>query len=110
VVDLASADEPLDVAFISGGQRFRTAVALAAGIGRYAGGSSGLRSLIIDEGFGSLDQQGRQQVIEQLREVARVMDLVIVVSHHEDFQDRRLFPAGYVLRKEGRRTTVTRSV
>jgi DNA repair exonuclease SbcCD ATPase subunit len=107
-VDLASSEEPMDVAFISGGQKFRAAVALAAGIGRYAGGS--LRSLVIDEGFGSLDQQGRQQVIEQLRAIASVMDRVIVVSHHEDFQDRRLFPAGYVLRKDGRRTTVTRAI
>jgi DNA repair exonuclease SbcCD ATPase subunit len=107
-VDLASSDEPVDVAFISGGQKFRTAVALAAGIGRYAGGA--LRALVIDEGFGSLDQQGRIEVIEQLREIASVMDRVIVVSHHEDFQDRRLFPAGYVLRREGRRTSVTRAL
>ena len=108
--DLASADEALDVAFISGGQKFRTAVALAAGIGQYAGGAASLDSLIIDEGFGSLDQQGREQMIEQLREVAGVMEKVIVVSHQEDFQDRRLFPAGYVLRKEGRKTVVSRAI
>lgn len=108
--DLASADEALDVAFISGGQKFRTAVALAAGIGQYAGGVAGLDSLIIDEGFGSLDQQGREQMIEQLREVAGVMQKVIVVSHQEDFQDRRLFPAGYVLHKEGRKTVVSRAI
>jgi DNA repair protein SbcC/Rad50 len=107
-VDLASSEEAMDVAFVSGGQKFRVAVALAAGIGRYAGGT--LRSLVIDEGFGSLDQQGRHQVIEQLRAIASVMDRVIVVSHQEDFQDRRLFPAGYVLRKDGRRTTVTRAI
>jgi exonuclease SbcC len=107
-VDLGSSEEPMDVAFISGGQKFRVAVALAAGIGRYAGGA--LRALVIDEGFGSLDQMGRQQMIEQLREIASVMDRVIVVSHQEDFQDRRLFPAGYVLRREGRRTVVSRSI
>jgi hypothetical protein len=49
-------------------------------------------------------------MIEQLREVAGVMEKVIVVSHQEDFQDRRLFPAGYVLRKEGRKTVVTRAI
>ncbi|HEY4026856.1 MAG TPA: SMC family ATPase [Candidatus Dormibacteraeota bacterium] len=107
-VDLGSSEEPMDVAFISGGQKFRAAVALAAGIGRYAGGT--LRSLVIDEGFGSLDQMGRQQIIDQLRQIATVMDRVIVVSHQEDFQDRRLFPAGYVLRREGRRTIVSRSI
>jgi len=35
-VDLGSSEEPMDVAFISGGQKFRTAVALAAGIARAA--------------------------------------------------------------------------
>jgi hypothetical protein len=53
---------------------------------------------------------GRHQIIEQLRAVASVMDRVIVVSHHEDFHNRRLFPAGDVLRKDGRRTTVGRAI
>jgi exonuclease SbcC len=110
-IDLASSDEPLDVQFISGGQKFRTSVALAAGIGQYAGGGrDGARSLIIDEGFGNLDTQGRQEMIDQLQNLSRVMERIIVVSHHEDFQDRTLFPTGYVLRKVGQRAEVERFV
>jgi exonuclease SbcC len=109
--DLASSDEPLDVQFVSGSQKFRTSVALAAGIGQYAGrGAGSVRSLIIDEGFGSLDLQGRQEIIDELRNLSQLMDRIIVVSHQEDFQDRTLFPTGYVLRKVGQRTEVERFV
>lgn len=110
-VDLASSDEPLDVQFISGSQKFRSSVALAAGIGQYAGrGAGSVRSLIIDEGFGSLDTQGRQEMIDELRNLSQLMDRIIVVSHQEDFQDRTLFPTGYILRKVGQQTEVERFV
>jgi DNA repair exonuclease SbcCD ATPase subunit len=110
--DLASADEPLDTQFLSGSQRFRTSVAIAAAIGQYVAGSQGsaIRSLIIDEGFGSLDVQGRQEMIEELRNLSQLMDRIIVVSHQEDFQDRTLFPTGFILRKEGQRSIVERFV
>ena len=106
VNDRSSAQEPLEVAFISGSQKFRVAVALAAGLGQYIGGGTSIRSLIIDEGFGSLDADGRQRMIHELRTLAEHLDRVIVVSHQEDFSDRTLFPAEYVLRKDGTRTTV----
>jgi DNA repair protein SbcC/Rad50 len=108
VNDRSSAGEPLDVAFISGSQKFRVAVALAAGLGQYLGGSTAIRSLIIDEGFGSLDADGRQRMIDELRALAEHLDRIIVVSHQEDFEDRTLFPTGFVLRKSGTRTTVER--
>jgi DNA repair exonuclease SbcCD ATPase subunit len=106
VNDQSSAQEPLEVAFISGSQKFRVAVALAAGLGQYLGGGTSIRSLIIDEGFGSLDADGRQRMIHELRALAEHLDRIIVVSHQEDFADRTLFPAEYVLRKDGTRTTV----
>lgn len=110
-VDLASSDEPLDVQFVSGSQKFRASAALAAGIGQYAGrGAGSVRSLIIDEGFGSLDTQGRQEMIDELRNLSQLMDRIIVVSHQEDFQDRTLFPTGYILRKAGQQTEVERFV
>jgi DNA repair exonuclease SbcCD ATPase subunit len=108
VSDRSSAEEPLEVAFISGSQRFRVAVALAAGLGQYLGGSAAIRALIIDEGFGSLDTEGRQRMIHELRTLAEHLDRIIVVSHHEDFADRTLFPNGYLLRKQEAHTIVDR--
>jgi DNA repair exonuclease SbcCD ATPase subunit len=109
VHDHSSAQEPLEVAFISGSQKFRVAVALAAGLGQYLGGSAAVRALIIDEGFGSLDTDGRQRMIQELRTLAEHLDRIIVVSHHEDFVNQTLFPNGYLLRKDGTRTIVDRA-
>lgn len=108
--DHASADGPVDVAFISGGQKFRVAIALAAAIGQYVGGAGAGRSLVVDEGFGSLDEVGRCAMIAELHVVAPLMDRVIVVSHHEDFTSRELFPSGFLISKVGTTTTVTRVV
>lgn len=109
--DLAYSDDPLDIAFISGSQKFRSSVALASAIGQYAGrGESSVRSLIIDEGFGSLDTTGLQEMIDELQNLSRVMERVIVVSHQPEFQDRTVFPTGYVLTRAGRRAHVERFV
>lgn len=109
-IDYTSSDEPLEIAFISGGQKFRVAVALAAAIGQHMGGGRAGRCLIVDEGFGSLDDDGRRDMIKELQEVAPLMDRVIVVSHHEDFRSRDLFPSGFLIGKDDRTTTVERIV
>lgn len=106
-IDAASSQEPLELAFLSGGQRFRCAVALAAGIGQYAGLGGTLPSQIIDEGFGSLDTQGRVEMLDEIRQMSELYDRVIVISHMETFHDPSLFPARYELRKEGARTVVS---
>lgn len=109
-LDHASANEPMEVAFLSGGQKFRVAVALAAAIGQYMGGPRAGRSLIVDEGFGSLDEGGRREMISELQRISPEMDRVIVVSHHEDFTSRDLFPSGFIIAGSGRATTVERIV
>lgn len=110
VVDTASADEPLEANFVSGSQKFRVAVAVAAGLGQYLAGPEAVRSLIIDEGFGSLDEAGRDVMITELRNLAEHLERVIVVSHHADFSDPARFPNSFTLRKVGRHTEVTRRV
>ena len=47
-------------------------------------------------------------MIEELRALSDHLDRIIVVSHHEDFSDRTLFPNGFVLRKDGTKTVVER--
>lgn len=76
------------VAFLSGSQRFRVAVSLALAIGRYAGqGTRRIESVIIDEGFGSLDREGRREMIDELHALKTALDCVILVSHQEEFSD-----------------------
>jgi DNA repair protein SbcC/Rad50 len=73
---------------LSGGQRFRVAVSLALGIGRYAGqGASRIESVIIDEGFGSLDKAGRQEMIEELHLLKDELKRIILVSHQEEIAE-----------------------
>jgi exonuclease SbcC len=63
-------------------------VALALGIGEYACGTreGGVKSVIVDEGFGSLDREGREKMIEELHNLGRVLERIIVVSHQEEFE------------------------
>jgi DNA repair exonuclease SbcCD ATPase subunit len=85
---------PLLVGALSGSQRFRVAVSLALGIGEYAGqGARRNQSVIIDEGFGSLDQQGRHDMIQELHALKSVLRRIIVVSHQEEFFNA--FSRGY---------------
>ncbi|WP_394795096.1 AAA family ATPase [Armatimonas sp.] len=79
--------EWLDVKAISGSQKFRLAVALALGVGQYAAknAAGGVESVIIDEGFGSLDKENREQMIEELHRLGSILKRVIVVSHQEEF-------------------------
>ena len=108
-IDGASADEALDVAFLSGGQKFRVAVALAVGIGQYAGLGGSMPSQIIDEGFGSLDDAGRIEMLDTIKDMSEHFERIILVSHTDSFHDPAMFPARYELRKDGRKTLVLAS-
>jgi exonuclease SbcC len=97
---------PIPVAFLSGGQRFRVAMALSLGIGQYASRQHRpVESVIIDEGFGSLDRTGRQSVIQELQNLRGLLACVILVSHQDEFADA--FPQGYRFAIEDGATTVT---
>ena len=93
-----------DLAYLSGSQKFRVAVSLALAIGQYARGlDRPIRSVIIDEGFGCLDRQGRDEMIAELNRLKGRLARIILVSHQEEFADA--FRDGYHFEvKEG--TTV----
>jgi DNA repair protein SbcC/Rad50 len=79
----------LSAELLSGSQRFRVAVSLALGIGQYASHrAQPIQSIIIDEGFGSLDKNGRDEIIEELNRLQTLMERIILVSHQEEFFTR----------------------
>jgi DNA repair exonuclease SbcCD ATPase subunit len=100
--------EPIAVANLSGGERFRVAVALALSVCQGAGEvTKPLETVIIDEGFGVLDREGRMAMIAELRDgqgMTRLFKKVIVVSHQDDFA--AAFPVGYRLSFEDGATRV----
>jgi exonuclease SbcC len=87
-------EKPINVAFLSGSQKFRVAVSLALGIGQYASRQHRpIESVIIDEGFGCLDSQGRQVMIQELQNLRSQMRCILLVSHQEEFAEA--FADGY---------------
>jgi exonuclease SbcC len=98
-VDTTCMREARSVQALSGSQKFRCAVAIAMGIGQYAGGR--MRSIVIDEGFGSLDEIGQEQMVDELKNLSDNMDKVIVVSHLDLFRDRDHFPYQLHVEKAG---------
>lgn len=108
--DLYGVGERTDASFLSGSEKFRVCVAMAAAIGTYASGRTAIESLIIDEGFGSLDETARDEMIDELQRLAQLLERVIVVSHQGEFHDRARFPHGYRLWRNGGATEVERFV
>jgi DNA repair exonuclease SbcCD ATPase subunit len=87
-------ESPINVNFLSGSQRFRVAVSLALGIGQYASRQHRpIESVIIDEGFGCLDRNGRQVMIQELQNLRGHLQCILLVSHQEEFADA--FQDGY---------------
>jgi len=98
---------PINVAFLSGSQRFRVAVSLALGLGQYASRQHRpIESVIIDEGFGCLDRQGRQVMIQELQNLRGQLRCILLVSHQEEFADA--FADGYLFELADGSTKVKR--
>ncbi len=99
-------EDPMPVYLLSGSQRFRVAVSLALGIGQFAGsGTRRIESVIIDEGFGSLDQEGRREIIEELHNLKDELSRIILVSHQDEFADA--FPSRYSIELKDNTSVVT---
>jgi DNA repair exonuclease SbcCD ATPase subunit len=86
--DLSRPGVPLrPFAYLSGGEKFRVAVSLAVAIGQSITGGRTVDTLIIDEGFGALDEVNRGLLITELSRLSEEVlrgGRVIVVSHQED--------------------------
>jgi DNA repair exonuclease SbcCD ATPase subunit len=96
VYDSKTGSTATAIALTSGSQRFRIAVSLALAIGRYSGQEARrIESVIIDEGFGGLDKNGRDDMIQELSELQQQLKRIILVSHQEEFASA--FTNGYFI-------------
>lgn len=77
----------------SGGEAFRVNFAIRLALSRVLAQRAGarLQTLVIDEGFGSQDAEGRQRLIEAINLVRPEFAKIIVITHLEELKEA--FPA-----------------
>jgi exonuclease SbcC len=83
----------------SGGESFRIDFALRVALSQLLARRAGarLRTLFIDEGFGTQDDDGRDRLIEAITAVQDEFDLILVITHIEELRDS--FPVHIVIEK-----------
>lgn len=91
----------------SGGERFRLDLALRVGLSKLLANRAGakLETLVIDEGLGSLDESGLQQLQECLGTLQQEFKLVLVVTHVESM--KHTFPSQIVVTKDSAGSSVS---
>lgn len=97
---------PRDYETYSGGEAFRVNFAIRLALAQVLAARKGarLQMLVIDEGFGSQDVQGRQRLIEAIRAVQNDFAKILVITHLEDLQDA--FPTRIQVEKGSRGSSI----
>jgi exonuclease SbcC len=114
VVDHANADELRSVKTLSGGETFLASLSLALALSRHVGElateglGAKLEAVFIDEGFGTLDPETLDEVIDALERL-RADDLIVgVISHVPALAER--VRAGLEVHKDEGRSRIVQSV
>lgn len=78
-----------DYELFSGGEAFRVNFAIRLALSELLSHRRGarLQTLVIDEGFGSQDAQGRQHLIEAINSVRGDFAKILVITHLEELKD-----------------------
>ena len=73
----------------SGGEAFRIDFALRVALAKLLAARAGapLRTLFIDEGFGTQDPSGRERLVEAIQTIQDEFDLILVVTHIEEMKE-----------------------
>ncbi len=76
----------------SGGEAFRINFAIRIALSKLLARRAGarLQTLVIDEGFGTQDAQGRERLVEAINSIREDFEKIIVITHIEELKD--LFP------------------
>lgn len=73
----------------SGGEQFRINFAIRLALSKILAKRAGarLQTLVIDEGFGSQDPNGRQRLIEAIKTIEQDFACILVITHVEELRD-----------------------
>jgi exonuclease SbcC len=74
----------------SGGEGFRVNFSIRIALSRLLAQRAGtrLQTLVVDEGFGSQDQDGRDRIVEAIQAIESEFEKILVITHLEDLRDR----------------------
>lgn len=95
-----------DYEMFSGGEAFRVNFAIRLALSEILARRAGarLQTLVIDEGFGSQDAQGRQRLVEAINLVKQDFAKVLVITHIDELKD--FFPNRIEVDKTNNGSTV----
>ncbi len=95
-----------DYELFSGGEAFRVNFAIRLALSEVLAQRAGarLQTLVIDEGFGSQDAQGRQRLIEAINLVRQDFAKILVITHIDELKDA--FPTRIEVEKTARGSMV----
>jgi DNA repair protein SbcC/Rad50 len=81
-----------DYSMFSGGEAFRVNFAVRIALSKLLAkrADANLKTLVIDEGFGTQDGRGRDRVVEAINTVAPDFERIVVITHIQELKD--LFP------------------
>ena len=110
VIDHVNADEKRSVKTLSGGETFMASLSLALALSKHVSDLAGeglgarLEAVFIDEGFGSLDPETLEEVIDALERLREDDLLIGVISHVPALAER--IRVGLQVQKDGNRSVV----
>lgn len=85
------------VSTLSGGETFMVSLAMALGLAEMTRGQAEIDSLFIDEGFGTLDQDSLEDVLDMLQQIQTRGLMVGIISHIKTLTNA--LPVNLVLNK-----------
>jgi len=88
IMDTFQADNIRSMNTLSGGESFLVSLALALGLSDLAGRNTNIRSLFIDEGFGTLDESTLDLAITTLENLQSTGKTIGIISHVKELKER----------------------
>lgn len=86
ILDCYLDDEPRPCDNLSGGESFIVSLALALGLSRMTGDTS-FDTLFLDEGFGTLDEENLDRVLDSLQKLTADGKMVGIITHVDRLRD-----------------------
>jgi exonuclease SbcC len=108
ILDTYQADNIRSMMTLSGGESFLVSLALALGLSDLAGRNANIRSLFIDEGFGTLDEQTLDLAISTLENLQAKGKTIGIISHVKELKER--IPTQVRVLKKGGGTSIVQVV